>query len=85
MTEIRMYSTPWCGWCQQAKRLLADHGYKDITEIDVDGWDDARTRLESLTGQKTVPQIFVGQHHVGGFPELARLVQDGKLDALVAG
>ena len=48
-------------------------------------WDEDRTRFETLTGQKTVPQIFVGENHVGGYPELARLVQDGKLGALVAG
>jgi glutaredoxin 3 len=85
MVEIKMYSTEWCGWCARAKHLLAEQGYSEITEIDVDAWDEDRTRLETLTGQKTVPQIFVGDHHVGGYPELARLVQDGKLGALVAG
>lgn len=83
MAEIKMYSTEWCGWCVRAKRLLADQGYTEITEIDVDGWDADRTQLEAITGQKTVPQIFVGDTHVGGFPELARLVKDGKLDELV--
>ena len=82
--EITMYSTDWCGWCVRAKRLLADNGYTEVTEIDVDGWDTDRTRLETLTGQKTVPQIYIGETHVGGFPELARLVKDGTLDALVA-
>lgn len=85
MAEIKMYSTDWCVWCDRAKRLLADQGYTEITEIDVDGWDAERQKLESLTGQKTVPQIYIGETHVGGFPELARLVRDGKLDKLVAG
>ena len=83
MAEIKMYSTEWCAWCVRAKRLLAEHGYTDITEIDVDGWDTDRTRLEALTGQKTVPQIYIGETHVGGFPELARIVRDGALDELV--
>lgn len=83
MAEIKMYTTEWCGWCVRAKRLLAAQGFTEITEIDVDGWDSDRTRLESLTGQKTVPQIFIGETHVGGFPELSRLVADGKLEDLV--
>jgi len=83
MAEITMYSTEWCGWCVRAKRLLAEHGYTEITEIDVDDWDPERTRLESITGQKSVPQIYIGDTHVGGFPELARLVKDGTLDELV--
>ena len=78
-----MYSTEWCSWCVRAKRLFAEHGYTDITEIDVDGWDADRTRLEALTGQKTVPQIYIGETHVGGFPELAAIVRDGALDELV--
>lgn len=83
MAEIKMYSTEWCTWCARAKRLLADQGYTEVTEIDVDGWDSDRARLEAITGHKSVPQIFIGDHHVGGFPELARLVRDGKLDELV--
>ena len=83
MAEIKMCSTEWCAWCVRAKRLLADHGYTDIIEIDVDNWDTDRTRLEALTGQKTVPQIYIGETHVGGFLELARIVRDGALDELV--
>ena len=83
MAEIKMYSTEWCGWCVRAKRLLAEHGYTEVTEIDVDGWDPERTQLEAITGEKSVPQIYIGDYHVGGFPQLARLAHDGKLDELV--
>ena len=84
MAEITMYSTEWCGWCVRAKSLLAEHGYTEITEIDVDGWDTERAKLEQITGQKTVPQIYIGDVHVGGFPELARLARDGTLHELVS-
>ena len=78
-----MYTTPWCGWCKRAKSLLARHGYEDITEIDVEEQgDDAWMNLERRTGQKSVPQIFIGDHHVGGFPDLDRLIKEGRLDAL---
>ena len=83
MAEIKMYSTQSCSWCFRAKRLLADQGYTDITEIDVEGWGPDRDKLESITGERSVPQIYVGEVHVGGFNELARLVRDDKLAGLV--
>lgn len=83
MAEIVMYTTPWCGWCKRAKNLLARRGYGDITEIDIEAQgEDAWADLERRTGQKSVPQIFIGDFHVGGFQDLDKLIKEGRLDAL---
>lgn len=83
MAEIVMYTAPWCGWCERAKGLLARHGYRGITEIDIEAQGEgAWAELERRTGQKSVPQIFIGDRHVGGFQDLAALIEEGRLDAL---
>lgn len=78
MSDIRMYTTRWCGYCFRAKSLLESRGFR-YEEIEVD--DDPRFREEllALTGGFTVPQIVVDGRPIGGYKELAALVRAGKL------
>jgi glutaredoxin 3 len=84
MKPVKIYTTPWCPYCVRAKRLLDKKGVS-YQEIDVDNADEARIRLAEQTGRRTVPQIFIGEHHVGGSDDLHALEAQGKLDALLAG
>jgi glutaredoxin 3 len=84
MKPVKIFTTPWCPYCVRAKRLLDMKGVS-YEEIDVDGDDEARMRLSEQTGRGTVPQIFIGEHHVGGSDDLHALEAQGKLDALLAG
>ncbi len=77
-----MYTADWCGWCRRAKRLLAQHGYETITEVNIDEWDPDRGKLKGLTGQETIPQIFIGERYVGGYPELVDLIRRNGLHPL---
>ncbi|KGM49906.1 glutaredoxin 3 [Pseudooceanicola atlanticus] len=84
MKPVEIYTSPLCGFCHAAKRLLDQKGV-DYTEIDV--LRDAERKQEMIqraNGGYTVPQIFVGQTHVGGCDELYALERDGKLDPLLA-
>jgi glutaredoxin 3 len=83
MKHVKIYTTPYCPYCGRAKRLLERKGVR-YEEIDVAGDDDARADLAEKTGRRTVPQIFIGEYHVGGSDELYELEQEGKLDALLA-
>lgn len=82
--EILIYTTRICGYCQAAKRLLTQHQWP-FTEIDCSEDPATRERLVELTGQRTVPQIFIGGVPVGGYSELAALDRAGRLAAIVAG
>lgn len=82
MKPVKIYTTPYCPYCVRAKRLLERKGVR-YEEIDVAGDDEARAVLADKTGRRTVPQIFVGEHHVGGSDELHALEQEGKLDSLL--
>jgi len=84
MKPVKIFTTPWCPYCVRAKRLLDNKGVS-YQEIDVDGDDEARIRLAEQTGRRTVPQIFIGEHHVGGSDDLHALEAQGKLDALLTG
>ena len=85
MSEVVMYSSRFCPFCFAAKRLLAARGV-EFEEIDVDFDPERRTEMIARTGgRRTVPQIFVGEHHVGGCDELYALERAGELDALLAG
>jgi glutaredoxin 3 len=80
-----MYSTNWCGYCQRASRLLERKGVT-VREIKVDEDPVERARmLERTGGRRTVPQVFIGERHVGGYDELAALDRSGELDRLLAG
>jgi glutaredoxin 3 len=83
MKLVKIYTTVYCGYCARAKELLKIKGVT-FEEIDVTGDDGSRERLVELSGgRRTVPQIFIGGMHVGGYTDLARLESDGKLDALL--
>lgn len=85
MPKIVIYTTPYCPYCHRAKRLLA-HKHAAFEEIDVSGDWDARDALaEKAGGLTTVPQIWIGDLHVGGSDELHALDRAGKLDTLLAG
>ena len=80
---ITMYTTGWCPYCMRAKALLGRKGIA-VREINVE--DDPAFREQMLArsgGRRTVPQIFIGERHVGGFDELAALDRNGELDALL--
>jgi glutaredoxin 3 len=85
MQPIEIYTSPYCGYCHAAKRLLNSKG-ADFTEIDV--MEDPSRRPEMVqraNGGRTVPQLIIGKTHVGGCDELYALERDGKLDALLNG
>ena len=84
MKQVKMYTTAVCPYCVMAKQLLASKGVTDIEEIRIDINDEQRERMMEITGRRTVPQIFIGETHVGGFDDLSALNQTGKLDVLLA-
>ena len=79
---VRMYATKFCPYCIRARQLLKAKR-ADFTEIAVDGNPGLRAEMEASSGQHTVPQIWIGSFHVGGFDDLWRLEQRGELDALL--
>lgn len=80
---VLMYCTDVCPYCRMADRLLASKGVTDINRIKVDREAGRREEMMARTGRYTVPQIFVGEHHVGGYDDLSALDRAGKLDALL--
>jgi glutaredoxin 3 len=78
-----MYSTAVCPFCQRAELLLNSKGVTAIEKIRVDLDPRLREEMTSKTGRRTVPQIYIGDTHVGGFEELAALERAGGLDALL--
>jgi glutaredoxin 3 len=84
MAKIRMYATGVCPYCVRAEMLLKAKGISDIEKIrvDLDPWQ--RDEMVRKTGRRTVPQIYIGDTHVGGYDDLAVLDQAGKLDALLS-
>jgi glutaredoxin 3 len=84
MKNVEIYTSPLCGFCHAAKRLLSSKGVS-FTEIDV--WENPDRKTEMIqraNGGRTVPQIFIGDTHVGGSDELHALERQGKLDPLLA-
>lgn len=79
---VSMYSTRFCPYCVQAKRLL-DSKKVSYTDIDVGERPELRREMTSRSGRHTVPQIWIGEQHVGGFDDLYRLEQQGRLDKLI--
>ena len=84
MAKIRMYSTAVCPFCLRAEMLLGSKGVTEIEKIRVDLDPRQREEMMNKTGRRTVPQIYIGDTHVGGFDELAALEHAGKLDPLLA-
>jgi glutaredoxin 3 len=84
MARVRVYSKQHCPYCVRAKALL-DKKAIAYEEIDVEGNDDLRIWLAEASGQKTVPQIFVGERPLGGFSDIDALDKQGKLDPILRG
>lgn len=80
---VEIYTSPFCGYCHAAKRLLKQKGV-DFHEIDVSADPARRQEMMARAGRHTVPQIFIGATHVGGSDDLHALDRAGKLDALLA-
>ncbi|MDR0251522.1 MAG: glutaredoxin 3 [Burkholderiales bacterium] len=82
---ITMYSTAVCPYCQRAEMLLKSKGVTEITKIRIDEAPEKRDEMIAKTGRRTVPQIFIGDTHVGGFDDLAALDRAGGLEPLLNG
>jgi glutaredoxin 3 len=81
MARVEVYTTAYCGYCRQAKRLLAERGIP-FEEIDVGEDDDLRAQIIERSGQRTVPQIFIDGRPIGGYEELTALDASGELATL---
>ena len=79
MNAVKMYTTQVCPYCIRAKQLLAKRGVQQIEEIRIDLHPDQREHMMALTGRRTVPQIFIGDTHVGGCDDLISLDVSGEL------
>jgi glutaredoxin 3 len=84
MPAVKMYTTAVCPYCIRAKQILKSRGVEHIEEIRVDTQPDERVKMMELTGRRTVPQIFVGDTHVGGCDDLMALDAQGGLLPLLA-
>ena len=84
MSKVRMYSTAVCPFCVRAEMLLKSKGVDDIEKLRVDINPQLRDEMIVKTGRRTVPQIYVGETHVGGCDDLIALDRAGKLDSLLA-
>ncbi len=84
MASVRIYTTPICPYCARAKALLTQKGV-DFQEIDVYMDVNARREMMQKSGRQTVPQIFIGDRHIGGCDDLHALDRSGELDPLLAG
>lgn len=85
MTDITIYTTSWCGYCERAKALFRSKGFDEWTEIDVESLPGRWDELTERTGGKSVPQIYIGDRRIGGYDDLAALDRAGHLNALLEG
>lgn len=83
MQPVKMYATGTCPYCIRAKQILQSKGVTQIEEIRVDLDPSQRTVMTEITGQRTVPQIFIGKTHVGGHDDLVALIARGGLEPLL--
>ena len=84
MKQVELYTTQTCGYCHAAKRLLTAKGVS-FSEVSLNSQPERRAEMmQRANGGRTVPQIFIGETHVGGYDDLAALEHAGKLDALLA-
>ena len=84
MAKIVMYCTEVCPYCVRAEQLLKRKGVTEIEKIRIDLEPELRIAMVEKTGRRTVPQIFIGERHVGGYDDLAELDQAGGLEPLLA-
>ena len=85
MSHVKIYSSDYCPYCSRAKALLQQRGVTDYEEIVVDGHPELRAQMTKITGRTSVPQIFVGDTHVGGCDDLHALDRQGGLEPLLRG
>ena len=85
MQAVKMYTTAVCPYCQQAKQLLKRRGVEQVEEVRIDQIPGEREKMMEMTGRRTVPQIFIGQTHVGGCDDLMALDARGGLLPLLPG
>jgi glutaredoxin 3 len=83
MPKVIMYTSQACPYCGMAERLLQGKGVEQIEKIQVDQDPALREALIQKTGRRTVPQIYIGEYHVGGYDDLAALDRAGQLDSLL--
>jgi glutaredoxin 3 len=83
MQAVKIYTTAVCPYCIRAKQLLKDRGVENLQEIRVDLDPDQRLKMMEASGRRTVPQIFIGQTHVGGCDDLVALDGQGGLTPLL--
>ena len=83
--KVSMYITAYCPYCNMAERLLQAKGVRDIDKIRVDLDPALRAEMMKRTRRRTVPQIYIGDTHVGGYDDLSALDRAGRLDALLRG
>lgn len=81
MSAVTMYTTGYCPFCRRAEALLASRGVTDIEHIDVEADATLRQAMIARTGRRSVPQIFIGDRHVGGFDDLAKADREGVLQS----
>jgi glutaredoxin 3 len=84
MPAVKMYCTAVCPYCVMAEKLLVKKGVGEIEKIRVDLDPGKREEMMRITGRRTVPQIFIGDRHIGGFDDLSALDNAGGLDPLLA-
>lgn len=84
MPKVTMYTTGFCPYCKMAESLLLAKGVQEIEKIRVDLEPVRRAEMMEKTGRRTVPQIYIGERHVGGFDDLSSLDRQGELTALLA-
>lgn len=85
MQAVKMYTTAVCPYCTRAKQILKSKGVEEIEEIRIDFDTAARNHMMEITGRRTVPQIFIGETHVGGCDDLMALDANGGLLPLLQG
>lgn len=84
MAKVLMYCTAVCPYCVRAEQLLQRKGVAEIEKIRIDLQPELRVAMMEKTGRRTVPQIYIGEHHVGGYDDMAALDRAGELDKLLA-
>jgi glutaredoxin 3 len=83
MSKVVMYLTATCPFCQAAERLLEQKGILDVEKVRVDLHPERRAEMTKKSGRRTVPQIWIGERHVGGCDDLYALERQGQLDPLL--
>ena len=84
MAKVIMYVSGFCPYCTMAEKLLRSRGVEEIDKIRVDLHPNQRTEMIKKTGRRTVPQIYIGETHIGGYDDLARLDQQGGVMKLLS-